>query len=112
MWPWPLLTFMASLPEHGTCDRGPPCTTHNTSKYANSHVMHCACTLASVWMADHSGPDTSSTPSTRHPPPPVAVLVVPVLQKAVDAFRNVTREHSQPKWLNLLQHGIYIMLKA
>ena len=33
--------------------RGPPCTTHDTAKYANSHVMHCACTLASLWMADH-----------------------------------------------------------
>ena len=53
MWPWLLLTSMASMPEHANCIRGPPCTTHDTSKYANSHVMHRACTLASVWMADH-----------------------------------------------------------
>ena len=46
------------------------------------------------------------------PPPPVVVLVVTMFQKAVDAFRNLTREHSQPKWLNVLQHGIYIMLEA
>ena len=64
MWPWPLRTSIASLPEHGTCDRGPLCTTHDTSKYAKSHVMHCACTPASLWIADHLRPDTSATPST------------------------------------------------
>ena len=52
MWPSPLLTSMAFMPEHGTCDRGSPCTTHGMSKYANGQVMHCACTLASLWMAD------------------------------------------------------------
>ena len=44
--------------------------------------------------------------------PPVAVLVVTMFQKAVNAFRNVTGEHSQAKRLNVLQHGIYILLKA
>ena len=63
MWPWPLLTGMASLAEHGTCDRGSPCKTHDASKYANSHVMHCACTPASLWM-----PTTYAL--IRPPPPP------------------------------------------
>ena len=88
MWPLPLLS-MASLPELGTCDRGPPCTTHDTSKYAKSQVIHYACTLASLWMAAHFRLDTSSTPSSSKPPPPpplIAVLVMPIFQEAVDAF--------------------------
>ena len=63
MWPWRLLTSMASLPEHGPCDRGSPCTTHDTLEYANSHVMHFASTPSSLWMADLR-PDTSSAPSS------------------------------------------------
>ena len=51
-------------------------------------------------------------PPDSPPPPPVAVIVVTMFQKAVDAFQNVPREHSQPKWLNVMQHGVYIMLKA
>ena len=39
MWPWPLLTSMASLPEHGTCDWGPPCTTHDTCQVASSGTL-------------------------------------------------------------------------
>ena len=46
------------------------------------------------------------------PPPPVAALVVTMFEKAVNAFPNVTGEHSQAKRLNVLQHGIYILLKA
>ena len=112
MWPWPLLTSMASLPEHCTCDRGPPCTTHDTSKYAKG----MSCIVPAHWPP--CGPLTTDNPTPRPtpppdtPPPPVAVLVMTIFQKGVDAFRNVTIEHSQPKWLNVLQHGIYIMLEA
>ena len=90
MWPWPLLTSMASLPDHGAYDRGPPCTTHDTSTYANSHVMHALCL--------HIGLPVDGRPlTTLHvvhplhpttPPPPAAVLVMTIFQKAVDAFRN------------------------
>ena len=64
MWPLPLLTSMVYLPVNGTCDRVPSCTTHVTSKYAKGYVIPRACTAASLWMADHLRPDTSSTPST------------------------------------------------
>ena len=70
----------------------------------------------------HIGPPVDGRPlTTRHlvhplhptaPPPPVAVLVVTMFQKAVNAFRNVTGGHSQAKRLNVLQYGIYILLKA
>ena len=109
MWPWPLLTSMASLPEHATADRHAQPTTPQSMQTTMS------CTLLAHWPP--CGWPTTDDPTPRSPPPPdrpppVAVLGVTMFQKAVDAFRNVTREHSQAKWLNVLQHGIYIVLKA
>ena len=75
-----------------------------------------SCTVLAHWPP--CGWPAIDDPTPRPPPPPdsslppVAVLVVTMFQKAVNAFRNVTGEHSEAKRLNVLQHGIYILLKA
>ena len=48
----------------------------------------------------------------KAPPPPIVVLVLAMFQKGLAASRNIATKHGPPKWPNVPQHGIYIMLKA
>ena len=80
------------------------------------------CTKASHTLCLHTALAVDGRPFTpghlihpiplKAPPPPIVVLLMPMFPKALEAFRNVVPKHGQPKWPNILQHGIYIMLKA